>query len=580
MPGVAKHLLTLMEGGITMKHNFSSLEPDDIEVVEVSQSLSVTDAYIDFLFPKLLAGENIALFRNRNKNNFHTEFFENKEHLKRVLNNGLKDCDTYISLSTCVAVNGKLTKSSENMKRRYCLGFDFDKKDFKGKFDTIHEFTKHFKDTTGGLYIHYAIDSGHGYHIYIGVEESTDIARVTLITRRYAALCGADRVNISQAQSLRLPGTLNHKDKEFPLAVNIVFRYKEDGFRRYTLDYLESRLKKLEKATGIGRPNNRKKSITRKFRGMYPCIANMLDKGVTKGERNKCLGRIVNYFRDCARVSQSEALEIVLSWNEKCNSLCAAEDAKSADEVTKDLKRYWTPKNNKEYSLLGCISRRNSLAPVLAKYCDEARCPKCRRGPTKDSNQFFILDNRYITDKCLCNLKGYAYVVLKILIESKKAYKVSELVTLTGFSEQTITRVLKSLLELQLINKSTEGVVSTYKAKNFAPPKEKQYVTLPVKLFDMLVSKDISEQELLLYIAIRRNAYASKKCTQDVLGKLLDLTEKSISRTAQQMVSHGILEIEPRKTGNIAKKGGKTVEKSFNFYRYPLEEQSDEDASI
>jgi hypothetical protein len=46
------------------------------------------------------------------------------------------------------------------------------------------------------------------------------------------------------------------------------------------------------------------------------------------------------------------------------------------------------------------------------------------------------------------------------------------------------------------------------------------------------------------------------------------------------MVSFGLLEIEPRKTGNIAKRNGITVEKSFNFYRFPLEEQSDEDADI
>lgn len=564
-----------------MKHNFSSLEPEEYEVVEVdeSQSLSATDAYIDFLFPNLPAGENIALFRKRNKNNFYTEFFENKEHLKRVLNNGLRDCDTYISLSTCVAVNGKIAKSSENTKRRYCLGFDFDKKDFNGKFDTIYDFTQHFKATTGGLFIHYAIDSGHGYHFYIGIEETTDIQKVYSITRRYAVLCGADLVNISQAQSLRLAGTLNHKDKEFPLAVNIVFRYKDENFRRYTLDFLESRLKKLEKAVGIGRPVTRRKSITRKFRGMYPCVAAMLDKGVLKGERNKCLGRIVNYFRDYARVSQSEALEIVLSWNEKCNSLCVEEDAKSDEEVTKDLKRYWTPKDNKEYNLLGCISDNNSFSPILAKYCSEAQCPKRRQGPSKDSNQFFILDSRYVTDKCLYNLKGYAYLILKILLENKKAYKVSELVTLTGYSEQTVSRTLKSLVDLELIHKSTD-VVNTYKAKNYAPPKEKQFVTLPVKLFDMLVNKEISEQELMLYIAIRRNAYTAKQCTQPELGKLLELTERSISRTAQQMVGHGILEIELRKTGNIAKKGGKTVEKSFNFYRFPLEEQSDEDADI
>lgn len=560
-----------------MKHNFSSLEPDDVEVEEVEegQFLSATDAYIDFLFPKLLAGENIALFRKRNKDNFYTEFFQNKEHLKRLLNNGLKDCDTYISLSTCVAVNGKLTKSAENMKRRYCLGFDFDKKDFKGKLDNIYEFTEHFKKSTG-LFIHYAIDSGHGYHFYVGIEETTAIARVNSITRRYALLCGADRVNISEAQSLRLPSTLNHKDKEFPLSVNVVSVYtNNDKFRRYTLDFLESKLRKLEKAAGIERSVTPRKSITRKFKGMYPCIANILNNGVLKGERNKCLARIVSYFRDVARLNDNSALKIVLQWNAKCNALCEEHEQKSDDEVTKDFNRLWKPQ--KPYNFLGCVSNRNSFSSILVKYCDKELCPKHRRGPAKDSTQFFALDNRYVTDKCLCNLKGYAYVIIKVLLDNKKDYKVSELVTLTGFSEQTVSRTLKSLVDLELIHKSAD-VVNTYKAKNFAAPKEKQFVTLPIKLFDMLVDKEIREQELLLYIAIRRNAYTSKKCTQAELGKLLDLTEKSISRTAKHMVGIGLLEVELRKTGNTIKKGGKTIEKSFNFYRFPLEERSDEDA--
>lgn len=550
------------------EHNFSSLEP-----LEPS-CLSSLDNYIDFLFPSLSANEKIALlFKRKIPRVF---YFENKELVKLRLKQGLKDCDTFITLST---VKGEAdTKEAENMSRRFCLGFDLDKKDFKGKFETIQEFTEHFNATTG-LFIHYVIDSGHGYHIYVGIEETTDIARVTSITRRYATLCGADLSNISKAQSLRLPGTLNHKYPQNILSVNVVSAYKNDGkFRRYTLNYLEDRLKKLEKVAGICRPVIRKKSIPLKFKGMYPCVAKMLETGVPKGERNKCLGRIVSYFRDIAKVSYDSAKEIVLEWNDKCSELCEENEVKEAEEVTKDFERLWNPKE--PYNFLGCISGRNTFSLVLVKYCDEARCPKCRRGPTKDSDQFFTLDNRYVTDRCLRNLNGYAYLILKILLENKKSYKVSELVTLTGYSEQTVSRTLKELLELQLINKSVDGVVNTYKFKNFAVPKEKQFITLPIKLFDMLVDKEISEQELLLYIAIRRNAYTSKKCTQAELGKLLDLTEKSISRTAKQMVGLGLLEVELRKTGNTIKKGGKIIEKSFNFYRFPLEEQSDEDAGI
>lgn len=112
---------------------------------------------------------------------------------------------------------------------------------------------------------------------------------MTAITRRFAVLSGADRSNINDAQTLRLPGTLNHKDEGFPLAVNIVFRYKEEGFRRYTLDYLESQLKKLEREAGIGRPVNHKKSATHMYRGIYPCVAAMLDKGVPRVKETSVL---------------------------------------------------------------------------------------------------------------------------------------------------------------------------------------------------------------------------------------------------------------------------------------------------
>lgn len=545
-----------------MKYNFSSLEPLE------PACLSTLDNYIDFLFPSLLANEKIAVFRRRGT---RVIYFENKELLKLRIKQGLKDCDTFITLST-VKDDAK-TKEAESMNRRFCLGFDFDKKDFKGKLETIQEFTKHFRDTTG-LFIHYVIDSGHGYHIYVGIEETTDIPRVTSITRRFAVLCKADLSNISKAQSLRLPGTLNHKYPQNILSVNVVSAYKnDDKFRRYTLDYLEDKLKKLEKAAGIGRQVVRKKSIPRKFKGMYPCVAKMLNDGVPKGERNKCLARIVSYFRDIAKVNYDSAKKIVLEWNEKCSELCEENEIKSDDEIKKDFERLWNPKE--PYNFLGCISDRNDFSPVLAKYCDETRCPKHRRGPTEDSTQFYILDGRYVTDDCLRTLKGYAYVILKVLIESKKAYKVSELVTLTGLSEQKVSRSMKALLELNLITKSATGV-ATYKAKNYT--KSKQHVTLPVKLFELLTSEEISEQELKLYITIRRNAYAGAKCTYEVLAEVLDLDKHHVYTVVKhRMVDHGLLEIEHKSTGTYVQIGSTNVEKSFNYYRFPLEIQDTED---
>ena len=540
-----------------------------------SEYVSSMDDYLDFLFPKLTANERIAVFLKQ-KHRPKTVFFESKDDLKLGLNNVLRSCDSYLTLSTCVAVDGKFSKASENMYKRYVLGFDFDKKDFNGKCNTIYDFTEYFKATTG-LFIHFVVDSGNGYHIYVGIEETTDIARVTDITRRYAALSGADLANISQAQSLRLPNTINYKDPAKPMAVNIVAGYiNDDRFRRYSLDYLESHLRKLEKTAGIRRPS-KKKNIRKKFKGMYPCISNIMSNGVPKGERNKCLGRLVSYFRDIARVDTETALEAIIEWNNSCSNLCNEAERKTDKEIISDFNRYW---ENRKYNLLGCVSESNSISEILIKYCDKANCPKHKPKTVLDNNKFFVLDKRYATGKCLNSLKGYAYVILKVLLESTATYKASELVEITGFSEQTISRTLKSLLDLGLINKKLFEGASVYKARNFAPPKEKQYITLPNILFDMLIRRDISEQELVLYIAIRRNAYSGRKCTQVELGKLLGLTERSISRITKQMVANGLIIVEYKKTGEFIKNGSKTVEKVFNFYHFPLEYEDEGSTTI
>lgn len=557
-------------GNVNPNHGFDY--EDDVELFNdlefKPKYLSTIGDYLDLVFPSLSRSEYIGIFM-KDKYRPRVEFFETKKEVE-ILSKGIfRSCDTYITLSTCIKVNGKLTKSSENMHRRYCLGFDFDKKDFEGQLDNIHDFTTHFNNTTG-LFIHFVVDSGNGYHMYVGIEETADIARVTDITRRYAALSGADLANISQAQSLRLPCTINYKDPSKPMAVNIVAGYtNDDRFRRYSLDYLESHLRKLEKTAGIRRPS-KKKNIRKKFKGMYPCISNIMSNGVPKGERNKCLGRLVSYFRDIAMVDPETALEAIIGWNKRCSNLCSEAERKTDKEITSDFNRYW---ENRKYNLLGCVSESNSISEILIKYCDKANCPKHKLNSNVDNDKFFILDKRYTTNKCLNSLKGYAYVILKVLLESTATYKVSELTDMTGFSEQTTSRTLKSLLDLELINKRLLEGISVYKARNFAAPKEKQYITLPNILFDMLIRRDISEQELVLYIAIRRNAYSGRKCTQVKLGKLLGLTERSISRITKQMVANGLIIVEARKTGEIIKKGEKTIEKTFNYYHFPLENE-------
>ena len=200
--------------------------------------------YIELLFPvDFEKNEFIALGIRGDRHAFNRfcinvdEVVENLE--KYSLNNHI-----YISLSTIMgkeiqirrgsgwATKLKKNRQAESMYRRYCLGFDFDKKDFIDSkrpqhFKTftkdmgIEYFIEHFKEFVG-LDYSFIVDSGHGYHFYILIEGTSDIKRVTDITKRFSKLAGADIINANEAQTLRLLYSFNLKNGITGLQVKIV----------------------------------------------------------------------------------------------------------------------------------------------------------------------------------------------------------------------------------------------------------------------------------------------------------------------------------------------------------------------
>jgi DNA-binding IclR family transcriptional regulator len=473
---------------------------------------------------------------------------------------------------------GEIGRKTENMHRRFCLGFDFDRKDFKDKFRSVKRFAKHFRETTG-LYIHFAVDSGNGYHFYVAIEETTDIKRVVDITKRFSVLSGADIGVAHAAQMLRFPGTMNCKNPISRKRVNLLFGYRNnENFFRYSFDMLEYMLKIREKASGIQVVKKTKPTAVKMIKTSkgFKCVRNMLEKGVPKGERNKCLGRIVSYLRDVEKWSDTQALEAVKKWNEKCSSAFGVKQ-KSDNEISREFYVFW----KRNYNMLGCVADENGMKGILVKYCEQRFCVKKHSDDyEKDGFDAFILDSRYATNKCLLKLKGYAYVIIKILTESEQELRASELVEITGFGKKIVERALGSLMELDLI-KNCGKTVAMYKSKNFAPPKDNKRIALPVKLFDMLMDGKIKEQELVTYIAIRRNAYMGKKCTLRELAKVLGIDYMTVHSTIKKrMVPHGLLEIEKRRTGQFIKSSDGIHELAYNFYRFPLELGSYENAEL
>ena len=119
------------------------------------------------VFPSLEAGEHISIVRiNDNK----TEEVRCKDIDEAVSFCNRKDkyfYNSYYSLSTTDGAG----RATENLKSRACLCWDFDKKDLGQDFN-IKDILHLFKSIR--LYYHAIIDTGHGYHVYVFIEPTTE----------------------------------------------------------------------------------------------------------------------------------------------------------------------------------------------------------------------------------------------------------------------------------------------------------------------------------------------------------------------------------------------------------------------
>jgi hypothetical protein len=526
------------------------------------------------------------------------------------------DNHIYHCLSTCMGVKkGKKTvrfrgyknrlveryediinydRKTESMYKRHVIGLDFDKKDFD-KSMMLEDFIRHFESSTG-LEYHYIVDSGNGYHFYILIKETKEIGRVVDITKKISMLTGADLKVAIPTATLRLPGSLNLKKVENPLPVRIVAQ-QDTTNGRYKLEAIETIIRPKIVERGFEKKTYTKEintginwnNVDRRF----ICIKNMLERGVEKGERNDCQGRIMKYFKEVTKLDYDTALEKVLLWNDKCSELCKGEE-KSEGEVAQDFYRYW---NRPQDRLLGCISEANPISHILAKFCDEKECrkkPKTMQKPKECDvddevgdeaevvKQFFWLDKRYVTDECLKLFDGYCYLLIKVLRENAGKYKkVAELTEMVGGNEKIVRKSLKKLLEMCFVEEDTSRSLQYRIIYLGRRDKDTIDLRVPVKIFDLLKERKIKQTELMIWIAMRRNSVDDQSCTYEHIGGLLGISKQQVYRLVKKkmqpegtlkIVGTGVVEKHPGVPWVIKTKGNRNKVMKFNVYGFAYEE--------
>ena len=257
------------------------------------------------VFPTLEEDEFITVVRiNDNK----TEEIRCKNIDEAVSFCNRKDKYFYNSYYSLATTDG-IGRTTNNLRRRSCLVWDFDKKDLGQDFN-VKDILHLFKSIR--LYYHAIIDTGHGWHVYVFIEKTTDLEAVEAVQKAVAIRLGADTHATLKTQLMRVPGTVNIKHGN-KLPVKIVYLADEGHIKRlpishYTYNYVTTRYTR----TNIEYVMRDDKTPQ--------CVRDILEAGSPVGQRNEDLQTIIVALKRQHK-TLAEIRAVISEWLENTEEL-------------------------------------------------------------------------------------------------------------------------------------------------------------------------------------------------------------------------------------------------------------------
>lgn len=490
--------------------------------------------YFNFLFGDKGKDEYITIFATHKENPEITT----TKHYKTITGaveyaNKIKNhWNVYVNLA-CTDGTGRAT---QNLTSRNVLAFDFDLKQMGDKFnhkDLLQLFQKQ------GLYYHFLVASGGGFHVYLKVDRTTDLDKLTAINKAMAVRLGADEKATLQTQVLRVPATYNHKYSKRKL-VNGVF--KAPIIHNYNMDKLH---KQYVFDTAVDETVI--KYIPTK--NLPHCIERIM-QGVADGERDFCLYRLVGYFKK-ANYTKAKTLTIIKEWNTKCNPPMAD------SRVEYHVNYCW----DKGYNTFGCKSDDPTVQQNIAKYCDTVQCNKIDKFEKAYDNvktvQFEYKTLEKIKsrgDKKMLNGNHLAVIsVLKVHDEGltmaqleaeltpklpKKA-KLRKLITEEPkciMSKPTRLKVMAELEELGTIEvtKGRSNLPSLYKIKDIKCL-ESEKLTISYHATQRFIDGAIEQSAFRLYCYMMYRLNKRENVVQEEVARDLGMTQQAVSKLIKEL---------------------------------------------
>lgn len=460
-------------------------------------------------------------------------FYNNVDDMNIYIENNKYSSNIYFTLATTDGKGG----AEDNLMYRYFLAWDFDKK----LDDTIDSKEIMFRFKKLHLWFHCIVDSGNGYHVYTCIEKTNDLKRVEEVTKALGEKLGADPEGMLQTQVLRVPLSINLKDK--PKQVNIINIFT-DKIKRYNINKLYKNYCQF---------NNTKGDRTIQYAihnsNFPPCITNIL-KGIDEGDRNFCLKRLISFLK-IYRYSESEARNIILEWNNKNHPPI---DEK---EMEYQFNYIW----NKEYKCFGCRTDDNNLQKSIEKYCNKEQCTNNHKNETLLIDGITVEMEYKLCKKIepqkedILQLRGNHLLIICILKNNPKGIELNKIIdelTYNGrcsLSHTTLMKVLKELLEYNYITKIKKNEIDIYKIN---PIRCQEIERFNLSYFAVLgvIKEDITSEDFKIYCYLRYRLSKGLSLMQDKIADELGITQQAVSLHIQNLLNEKYLEIEHEKSKN------------------------------
>ena len=475
------------------------------------------DNFLDLLFPLLEQDEFMAVqYRTRNGSFNKTPYkMQSNEDIKSFIRNNYNK-DLYYSVAT---TNGGPTRKENDLISTSAIVLDFDFKDENGNRIEKPEFDKFMSDLQKKLPLYFSaeVDSGHGYQIVIAIEKTKNLKKWNEITKKLGKIYGADPKALNKTQLMRLPNSRNFKDKKV-VQCNCIDARPPDEVRRYTLEKIENEVKEYEKRSKYGY-----------YIDIKPCIKKMLE-GVSKGQRNTCMGRIISFFKYEGYPTE-DILKIIEEFNEKSSP------PKSTKELHNEFERYWKDNPN----LNGCYfptdgkpeaERHNS---ILRKYCVE----NCLWGRKVNRNiksnfekpsELIEIPSRIINP---INKFTGTEIALLICLFRIKHIKKGELYSNVCICERTVRKALKHLMDKNLIRIEGNDI--------YALNKNVDCISVDTKAATLLLNKKITNSEAKMYYTLCYVNTYEKQPTIKYLANILQQDKSNASKTISLLEEKGLV---------------------------------------